>query len=237
MESCVLCKKEIEGIKKVFTTEPETHICGTCFERICLLKQYSKADDYFVANKSFEVLSGYLADIDDVIISDKLKEHLTAYDEGQSFEVKSAEARARAEEIMRKEAEEIGRQKAEYQKKNFDFLMTSASCLEGYKVVAHYGLVFGETVFKTSFLNSVVAGVRDIGNTFKSLGKSTEMSGVMNVLYEARQFAIDKMKDDAKRYGANAIIAIDSESSFGTDLMHITIYGTAVYVEPIFDEE
>ena len=45
MELCVLCKKNIEGISKVFTTEPETKICGTCFERISYIKQFSKIDD------------------------------------------------------------------------------------------------------------------------------------------------------------------------------------------------
>ena len=43
------------------------------------------------------------------------------------------------------------------------------------------------------------------------------------------------MKSEAVELGANAIVGIDAETSFGGDIVHITIYGTAVYVEPVFD--
>ena len=42
-----------------------------------------------------------------------------------------------------------------------------------------------------------------------------------------------KLKEETIRRGANAVIGIDAESSFGGDLMHITIYGTAVVLEKI----
>lgn len=62
------------------------------------------------------------------------------------------------------------------------------------------------------------------------------MSGSMSLLEDARKYAMDKMKYQAQQKGANAIIAIDAESSFDGEIMQITMYGTAVYIEPVFDE-
>ena len=58
------------------------------------------------------------------------------------------------------------------------------------------------------------------------------MTGTTNLLSDARSYAIEKMKSEAINKGANAIIGIDSESSFGAgDLIHVSIMGTAVLVE------
>ena len=47
----------------------------------------------------------------------------------------------------------------------------------------------------------------------------------------AREYAIQKMISAAAEKGANAIVGIDSESSMGGEVMHVTIYGTAVRIE------
>lgn len=111
---------------------------------------------------------------------------------------------------------------------NKDFILSTASSLEGYKVVEQYGIVFGETVFKHSFLSSLSAS---ISNTIDSFSfKSKEMSGSVDLIEKARKYAYEKMIGQAKRRGANAIIAIDSDNTFGNDIMYISLYGTAVKV-------
>ena len=109
-----------------------------------------------------------------------------------------------------------------------DIILTTASHVDGYKIIGQFGLVFGETVFKHGFMARLGAGLSDAVDRV-SFG-SREMSGSMGLIEDARQFAYDKMISDAKERGANAIIAIDSDNTFGGDIMYISLYGTAVKV-------
>lgn len=107
-------------------------------------------------------------------------------------------------------------------------LLTTCPSLEGYSIIEQYGLVFGEVAYKSGFLKSLGAGLNNLIDVF-TFGDQ-ELSGTSEILESARKYAIDKMKISAAKLGANAIIGIESESSFGGDIMHITIYGTAVKV-------
>ena len=111
-----------------------------------------------------------------------------------------------------------------------DFILTTASTIEGYKIIEQHGLVFGETVFKHGFLARFGA---DFSNTVDLIRwGSREMSGSVDLIEQARQFAYDKMIEEAKNRGANAIIAIDSDNTFGNDMMYLSLYGTAVKAVP-----
>ena len=56
-----------------------------------------------------------------------------------------------------------------------DILMTTASSLEGYVIVKQCGIVFGETFFKNSALDSLSAGISNMVDSFRL--RSTEMTG------------------------------------------------------------
>ena len=135
-------------------------------------------------------------------------------------------------------AKERGEAVEEIEKKIDDtpiLLMSTTANLEGYRITEQKGLVFGETVFKHSFLSSLGAG---ISNAIDMLSlRSTEMSGSVGLIEEARKFAFSKMMDDARARGANAIIGIESDNTIGGDIMYLSLYGTAVKVEPIPKEE
>lgn len=112
-----------------------------------------------------------------------------------------------------------------------NILLTTCSFLEGYKVIEQLGLVSGEVVLKLSFSDRVSASLDDFGSALSL--KMTEMTGTMSLLEDAKEYSLDKMKLSAAMKGANAIIGIDRETSFGEKIMHITINGTAVKVEKI----
>jgi len=109
-----------------------------------------------------------------------------------------------------------------------DMLLTTASTLEGYRVVKQCGVVFGEAVFKHGFLKSVGASISDTVDKFRF--GSHEMSGSTALIESARDYAYDKMIKQAKDRGANAIVAIDSDNTLGGDIMYLSLYGTAVKV-------
>ena len=117
-----------------------------------------------------------------------------------------------------------------------EFLLTTANNLEGYVVVKQYGLVFGETVFKNSALDQLGAGISNIIDSLRF--KATEMAGQMDLIETARDYAYNKLIEAAKRKGANAVIAIDSDNTIGMgNVMYISLYGTAVKVVTIEEFE
>ena len=115
------------------------------------------------------------------------------------------------------------------------FFMTTAHSLEGYAVVEQCGIVFGETVFKNSLMDQLGAGVSNAIESFRF--RAAEMSGSMNLIEKARDYAYEKLIGEAKKRGANAVIAIDSDNTIGNGIMYISLYGTAVKVVPVAEKE
>ena len=110
-------------------------------------------------------------------------------------------------------------------------ILSTAGSLEGYRITKQLGVVFGETVFKPSAGQQFASAV---GDMFRSLSFSAkEMTGQVAIIEEARKFAYVKMMKHALDRGANAIIAIDSDNTIGESICYLSLYGTAVYAEPI----
>ena len=147
------------------------------------------------------------------------------------------EIETREAEVEEQNAKKKEEYRAEYnkrimrQKSKETMLLSTCSSLEGFRIIDHRGLVFGECVFKTGLFKQVVASLEDAVNIL-SFGDQ-ELSGITEIFDNAREYAIGKMVDSAVSKGANAIVGIDSESSMGGGILHITIYGTAVKVERI----
>ena len=117
-----------------------------------------------------------------------------------------------------------------------EFFLTTANNLEGYVIVKQCGIVFGETVFKNSAWDKLDAGISNMVDSFRI--KATEMTGQMDLIEKAREFAYKKLIDQAKSRGANAVIAIDSDNTIGEgNIMYISLYGTAVKVISVSEKE
>ena len=114
--------------------------------------------------------------------------------------------------------------------KNNDMILTTAPTVEGYRIIEQCGVVYGETVFKHGVLASIGSKILNTIDSFKVW--SREVSGSMLLVENARKFAYEKMIEEAKSRGANAIIAINSDGTFGDTLMYISLFGTAVKVVP-----
>lgn len=137
------------------------------------------------------------------------------------------------EEIQRRN-EEREKQLAEIAKLKEEMILTTCPSVEGYHITKQLGLVYGEVVYKAGFLKGLGAAISDLGDTFTLSDR--EMSGSMKLIDDAREYATNKMIGIAASRGANAVIGIDAESSMGGDIMHTTIYGTAVFLEKLPDE-
>lgn len=105
------------------------------------------------------------------------------------------------------------------------FPVTTAFELPGMKVEQDLGLAFGLIVRSMGLAKSVGAG-------FKAL-RQGEVTQYTALLEDSRRHAIDRLVENARLLGANAVVAMRFDSSeLGQQLTEIVAYGTAVVVRP-----
>lgn len=100
----------------------------------------------------------------------------------------------------------------------------TSSEITGQKIVKTLGLVRGNTI-----------RVRHIGRDILAILKTLiggEIQTYTKMMAEAREQAIDRMIDEAKAHGANAIVDVRFTTSYVmSGAAEILVYGTAVVVE------
>jgi uncharacterized protein YbjQ (UPF0145 family) len=105
------------------------------------------------------------------------------------------------------------------------FPVTTAFELQGLTIEQNLGVAFGLVVRSMGFAKSVGAG-------FKAL-RQGEVTQYTELLEDSRRHAIDRMIDNARLLGANAVVAMRFDSSeIGQQLTEIVAYGTAVVAGP-----
>ncbi len=96
--------------------------------------------------------------------------------------------------------------------------------IPGKRVVQHLGIVQGSTVQAKNVF-------RDIGASLKNL-VGGELRSYTDLMNEAREEALDRMKREAEALGANAILNVRFATSTITQgAAELLAYGTAVVVE------
>jgi uncharacterized protein YbjQ (UPF0145 family) len=104
-------------------------------------------------------------------------------------------------------------------------LIVTTENVPGYKVREVKGQVFGVVVRSRGIGGNIVAGFRSI------LGG--EIKEYTAMLEEARRHACDRMVENARVMGANAIVMMRFDSSEIAETMsEIVAYGTAVVIAP-----
>ncbi len=104
-------------------------------------------------------------------------------------------------------------------------ILSTSESIAGHHITKTLGLVRGNTI-----------RARHIGRDMKALGRNIvggEISEYTKLLAEAREQALDRMVEEAKELGGNAIVttrfATSMVTSGGAELL---AFGTAVIVEP-----
>ncbi len=100
-------------------------------------------------------------------------------------------------------------------------IVTNIETIPGMQIKTHYGLVSGSTVRAKNAIKDIGAGLKNmVGGELKSY---TEL------LQEAREEAINRMIEQAKKFNANAIINVRlATSSVTAGAAEVYAYGTAV---------
>jgi len=102
-------------------------------------------------------------------------------------------------------------------------ILTTTNAVEGKPIRQYLGIVTGEAILGTNVIRDFFAGIRDIvGGRSASYEKE---------LRKGRDIALQEIEQEARRLGADAVVAIDLDyetvGQGGTMLM-VTISGTAV---------
>lgn len=106
-----------------------------------------------------------------------------------------------------------------------DMLICTTDSVPGREVLETMGLVRGATVRAKHIGTDIVAGLRNL--------VGGEMTGYSSLLAGAREQALDRMKAEAQKIGANAVIGFRMETSaIMNGASEIVAYGTAVRLSP-----
>lgn len=123
------------------------------------------------------------------------------------------------------------REKEEISKNYANLMLTTGTNFDGYIVKDYIDILCEEVVFKNSFWKRLDATFEDLGNAFTF--KDTELSGANKLISNAREYVVEKFKQKAAQLGANAVLGVEFESSFGSDIVRVSVSGTAVRIEKI----
>jgi len=106
-----------------------------------------------------------------------------------------------------------------------EFIVTTTESIPGYRIVRVLGIARGGTAKAKHIGKDIMAALRNLTG-----GEVVEYT---KLLAEAREEALKRMIEDAKRMGANAVVGVRFMTSMvATGVAEIYAYGTAVVAEP-----
>lgn len=106
------------------------------------------------------------------------------------------------------------------------YVSTTFEAPPGWKVERSLGVAFGLVVRSIGFAKGLAGSIRAL--------KAGEVTEYTQVLEESRRHAMDRLIENARVVGANAVLGMrfDSEE-VGQGLAEILAYGTAVVIVPV----
>lgn len=103
-------------------------------------------------------------------------------------------------------------------------IIVTSSSVPDKEIKKSFGVVRGNTVRARHLGKDIVAG-------FKTM-VGGEIQEYTKLMAESREQSIDRMVQEAKALGANAIVDVRFSTSYiMSNVAEILVYGTAVYVE------
>lgn len=106
----------------------------------------------------------------------------------------------------------------------YEMIVTNIETVPGKNITSHLGLVQGNTVRAKHVGRDIMAGLKNI--------VGGELRGYTELLTDARKEATERMVDEARTLGANAVINVRfSTSSVSAGASELYVYGTAVIVK------
>lgn len=103
-------------------------------------------------------------------------------------------------------------------------IITNIETVPGNTIVEHFGLVSGNTIRAKHVGRDIMASLKNL--------VGGELKGYTQLLQESRRQAVERMVEQARQLGANAVINVRfSTSSVAQGAAELYAYGTAVRIE------
>ena len=103
-------------------------------------------------------------------------------------------------------------------------ILTTTADIKGKRIARTLGIARGNTIRARHVGRDIMAGLRNI--------VGGEISEYTKLMAEAREQALDRMVDEARALGANAVVEVRfSTSEVMSGAAELLAYGTAVEVE------
>jgi len=103
-------------------------------------------------------------------------------------------------------------------------IVVTSDEIRGKKIVEVFGLVKGNTIRARHVGRDILAALRNV--------VGGEVTDYTKMIAESREQALDRMKAEAQKLGANAVVTLRfSTSSMMQGAAELLAYGTAVRVE------
>ena len=103
-------------------------------------------------------------------------------------------------------------------------IVVTSDEIHGKKIVEVFGLVKGNTIRARHIGRDILAALRNV--------VGGEVTDYTKMIAESREQALDRMKAEAQKLGANAVVTLRfSTSSMMQGAAELLAYGTAVRVE------
>ena len=105
-------------------------------------------------------------------------------------------------------------------------IITTTPIIEGKRIKKYLGVVTGEAIMGANLFRDLFASIRDIVG-----GRSAAYE---KELKQAREIALEEIKEAALNLGANAVVAVDIDYEVlgaKSGMLMVSVSGTAVTVE------
>ena len=110
-----------------------------------------------------------------------------------------------------------------FKEKEAFMILTNIESVPGKDIIEHFGVVSGSTVRAKHVGRDMMASLKNL--------VGGELKGYTELLQDSRKQATDRMIDQAKQMGANAIINVRyATSSVAQGAAELYVYGTAVCI-------
>ena len=104
-------------------------------------------------------------------------------------------------------------------------IVATTENIPGHRVREMFGQCFGVVVRSRGVAGNLAAGLRSL--------VGGEIKEYTTMLEEARRHAIDRLVENARAMGGNAVVMMRFDSSeIGQTMSEVVAYGTAVWIEP-----
>lgn len=105
-------------------------------------------------------------------------------------------------------------------------IISTTPTLEGHDIVEYFGIATGEVIVGANIFKDLFAGIRDIVGGRAGAYEST--------LRDARRQAFAELEAEARRLGADAVVAVDIDYEVvgqGGSMLMVSVSGTAVKLQ------